>query len=53
MAYVVSIDNGRETDNYYYRYKSAALDRFNDILNQLGVLNLNGDKVPCSVETND
>lgn len=53
MAYVVSIDDGRETDNYYYRYKSAALDRFNDILNQLGVLNLNGDKVPCNVETND
>lgn len=53
MAYVVSIDNGRQTDNYYYRYKSAALDRFNDILNQLGVLNLNWDKVPCNVETND
>lgn len=53
MAYVVSIDDGRETENYYYRYKSAALDRFNDILKQLNLFNLNGDKVPCQVETRD
>lgn len=53
MAYVVSIDDGRETENYYYRYKSAALDRFNDILKQLNLFNLNGDKVPCQIETKD
>lgn len=53
MAYVVSIDDGRETNNYYYRYKSAALDRFNDILNQLNLFNLNGDKIPCQIETRD
>lgn len=53
MAYVVSIDDGRETENYYYRYKSAALDRFNGILKQLNLFNLNGDKVPCNIETKD
>lgn len=53
MAYVVSIDDGRETENYYYRYKSAALDRFNDILKQLNLFNLNGDKIPCQIETRD
>lgn len=50
MAYVVSIDDGWATENYYFAYKQNALEKFNSLLNELGLKNINADKVPCNIE---
>lgn len=49
MAYIVTIDDWRMSENYFYAYKGNALEKFNSLLEELKLTNPTPDSVPCKV----